>query len=353
MNNGLFLSNYHIGEETPDERSFFMDLVAKLHAKYPQLKSKCDAIFDKEGHDYSKREREQIVYRISKSIYRNLLVASDTGEVDINHALRVIKTQLIECLPYYMVNDETFFSDRGFITEPINIYAYYLLNEMQKEITRMEIAGKFEDRAERLVDFTYNNMLRALKSSLVLLSIGDDVHGLATFRGYVELLSRIVLMDNEEAIKLAVEYSDMNTLLQEHKQNDVPDGQMDKKLKGFLVAHNLTKGEAEDFLLRGWAKTPNGKPITKQADMIKYAFGDNAKTYHDVWHQCSEFVHEDYALTNYDFFSIREQYKLNIAQATSFCFQLFQKGLSKMNGKCRTCEELLNRQIGVKGGLNG
>lgn len=314
MDLNQFLVNYHIGEETTEEHKFFDVLLKKTHAKYPSLKGNLDVSFNKEGKDYSPKERKEITYRIAKSVFRNIVVAQkpkDIDSLDMQHILKKIKKELIETLPFYLDNDETFYSNRGFVTEPPVIYAYHIITSIQKEINKQDIKG-IESEEDKLVIYTINNILRAIKSSLVLFAIGDDVHAMATTRGMIELFARLSLM-NDENIKDALYFSHINSLLQVYKADKSKTKTMSPELKEFLDKNNLSKSTAEMFLLNGWAKDKKGKPIIQNTQLLKEAFKTNFENYNQLYHICSEFVHEDYALANYDFITLREEFKIFLA----------------------------------------
>lgn len=324
-----FIVNYHIGKESQNEHAFFSDLLNKIHAKYPSLRENLDISFNKKGREYSLNEREEATYRIAKSVFKNLIVEQnikDINALDMQHVLKTIKKELSESLPFYLDNNETFFSSRGYITEPSVIYSYHIITEIQKEITK-KVSKGIETEEDKLVLLTFNNILRSIKSSLVLFAMGDDVHGMAITRGTIELIARFTLMD-EENIKDAIYFSHINDLLQNYRATKT----MSPELKEFLAKNKLTKSDAEMYLLNGWIKDKKGKPITNSTQLFQNAFKDDFEKLNQLYHICSEFVHEDYALANYDFITLREEFKLFLTSTVSSFKDLCQSLEIKAKG---------------------
>ena len=159
------------------------------------------------------------------------------------------------------------------------------------------------DEYEFYVYIELINMFRTIKSSLVLFTIGDDVHAIALFRGYVEILSKIMLSDKFKEDYVA--FKNYNTYLQNYKNNKEP-------LPADMIERLGKNATNENYIAYGWAKNKKGKSISTMTDLIKEAFG---KSMDEFIHYSSEFVHEDYVNVGYNFIYLRKEY-INIYYMT-------------------------------------
>lgn len=128
--------------------------------------------------------------------------------------------------------------------------------------------------------------------------MGDDVHAIALYRGFIEIVAKLNLVDQfkEDYVK----YKKYNIYLQEYKYNGKP-------LPKIMIEELGSKATNEGYIAYGWAKNKNGNRITTLKELLKVSSNYNPQI--DKFLQISsEFIHEDYVGIGYDFISLRKQY---------------------------------------------
>ena len=165
-----------------------------------------------------------------------------------------------------------------------------LSNELDKNEITIETLSFDEAYALECI-----GLLRNLRSSLLLLSIGDYVHGIALTRGFLEILSKIILACDfkDEFLK----YKKYNNYLQcyKHFNSAIP-----KDMQNDLC----DKVNSENYIAYAWARDKNNRRITTMKELIYTAIGRDENVQKFI-QMSSEFVHEDYVGIGYDFIRLR------------------------------------------------
>ena len=287
--------NYHIGKLDKDDIKYVISIIDKTIKKYPDLFIYIKNVFSYNGIILNDFHNNELLVDIFTAFIHSLKDNEDIKNEE----------QLIKKVKGYIRNYlETIFSNRKYFIgshqvqyEPKMVALLAFSNYINREFsTQFDNEHDQLDEYEFCVYWELINMFRTVKSSLVLFTIGDDVHAIALFRGYVEIASKIMLADNFKEDYVA--FKNYNNYLQNYKnyKKPLPQEMVDR------LGKNATN---ENFIAYGWAKNKNGKRITTMTDLIKAAFGKNLE---EFIHYSSEFVHEDYVNVGYDFMYFRKSY---------------------------------------------
>lgn len=222
---------------------------------------------------------------------------------------KFVYKNIVNTLPYVLNLDKTIRFDRPFIYEPYNIIMINLLNEMQKRVD--EQINSFKNEYDICHILLANNIVRSIKSSIILFSIGDDAHGYSLYRGIIEQMARLNLAEQfkDEYVKSVK----LNAILQMKKMGyDLANE--DEIFLNDYIKENKSNSSIENSILYGWAKNKNGKSIKTSTEFIETSFADLDPSTAQIlsskiYHFASEFVHEDYVGVPYDFIKMRIQSK--------------------------------------------
>lgn len=293
--------NYHLNSFTKGEKKFVATVRSAVFNQYPKLNNLINDEIKKSKIEFTKSQKDELINKLilaNIKFIKDLYVDTLNTQLQDNKFFKIIYKNIARTIPYVLTLHNKLTLDRPFLYEPINVIVMNLLNSMQDIVGNISNfnMNKYQDIAILIS----NNIVRNLKSSLLLYSIGDDVHGCALYRGIVEQLARLIHSENfkEEFVK-AIK---INTLLQMKKSGTELEENDKNVLDSYLKEHKLTEISAEKYLLYGWAKKSNGKSYTNAKDFINSVMPDYYERY---YHLTSEFVHEDYVGVGYDFVNMR------------------------------------------------
>jgi hypothetical protein len=215
----------------------------------------------------------------------------------IEQLYRTVKKWMFAFLPYIVENLSVAKPSHLIQYEPKAVVSLYLCNKVfSKLVENNFIEG--QDRFDYYYLFELVDLCRSIRSSLLLLMMGDDVHGIALMRGVFEIVAKLSFAQkfSEEYVK----FKEFNACLQAHKSfgEELP-----KEMEEYLQAFPEYRKNREAFLAYGWVKDKKGKRIVTLKGLLK-EWNKNERL--DGWLQiASEFVHEDYAGVGYDYITMR------------------------------------------------
>ena len=295
---------YHANILTKEERLFgertYLRVIAK-HKELPDfIKKSLAPLFL--SSEQEKALLTDIVLAFSHYAHFSLSPATE-DELDAR-----TEKWLHAFLPYIAQNLSFFRASHLLQYEPIALASIYISNTILNRIPNLTIPT---DTNDLLFWFLHDwcSLFRALRSIMLLLSMGDDAHAMALFRGTLELFAKLKL-----ALQFPEEYplfKKFNLYLQDKKHNGTP---IPKEMADYLEGEKDFTRSKESFLSYGWARKASGERILTMKDFVFEALGKNE----DVallFQTASEFVHEDYSGLGYDFIAIRRH-------LTDFCFWL-------------------------------
>lgn len=199
-------------------------------------------------------------------------------------------------LPYIVRNLQVMHPSHPVQYEPVALSCLYLSDVLRNAVGEHTMSEKCSGNAYYLY-IEFNNLLRAMGSSLLLLTTGDDVHGAALSRGVFEIYAKLLLA--EEFLEEFVLFIDFNEALQTQKCAGEP---LPPKMKHYLKNCPEAHGNLEKFLSYGWAKDEKGNRILKLSDLMKTAYQKCPAL--SAW--MNVFVHENYAMVGYDYPYLRK-----------------------------------------------
>lgn len=293
MQNKISEINYHIRNLDKKEQDYISSVYISLLNEYSDLKEKIDDIL------------KDAKFVITESFLTNVLTGflhSLKDEVLTEDQLfKKLRDYYITYLPIIVDNTREVTSSYFINYEPKVVimlnFVNYVLRKFALEFYKNVKANKIT-QFDRYFYGDFIALMRAIRSAIVLFSIGDDIHAIGLFRGSVELMSNLIL-----AKRFSKDYSKFktyNVYLQEYKMDKTP-------LPRDMTAELGFNSKNENYIKYGWAKNNNGNRVTTMADFIDQAFGKSKKV-DDLIHLASEFVHEDYSGIGYDYISLRKQF---------------------------------------------
>lgn len=312
--------NYHLNELT-DELEWCRSIRKNLFEKYPRLRKFLNDSFQKHNEEYAKSKQGELIDKLilaNSKYIKDISSEEDLRILKEERFHKLLKTSINVTLPYVFELEKNIRLDRPFLYEPPNILSMYLLNVMQERMENQLNDGKYSDY-EIYYLLLLNNIARSIKSSLILFSIGDDVHGYSLFRGIEEQLARAIMAESDnDAFVRSVK---LNSLLQYKKSNPNSNDPELKPLDDYIEEYHLNLNKAENHILYGWVKR-NGKPLTTAKDFMDMAFKEiNNKVFQDFHHMTSEFIHEDYIAVAYNYINLRKQTRYFIQSLTLLVYQ--------------------------------
>ena len=294
--------NYHIGKLNKEDIKYVISIIDKTISKYPDLYLYIKKVFEFNGIILNDFHNNELLLDIFSAFIHSLKDNDDIKNED--QLLKKIKGYIRNYLETIFSNRKYFIGSHQVQYEPKMVALLAFSNYINREFSILfdECHDQY-DEYEFYVYIELINMFRTIKSSLVLFTIGDDVHAIALFRGYVEILSKIMLSDKFKEDYVA--FKKYNTYLQNYKNNKEP-------LPADMIERLGKNATNENYIAYGWAKNKKGKSISTMTDLIKEAFG---KSMDEFIHYSSEFVHEDYVNVGYNFIYLRKEY-INIYYMT-------------------------------------
>lgn len=301
-------NNYHFNKLTSNELAWISTIKEKIFTQYPKLENIINSEIKKCKRNYTKFEIEEM---LNKLIIANAKFLKDKYNETLQNTqfYKFIYKNIVNTLPYVLNLDKTIRFDRPFIYEPYNILMINLLNEMQKRVD--EQINSFKNEYDICHILLANNIVRSIKSSIILFSIDDDAHGYSLYRGIIEQMARLNLAEQfkDEYVKSVK----LNAILQMKKMGyDLANE--DEIFLNDYIKENKSNSSIENSILYGWAKNKNGKSIKTSTEFIETSFTDLDPSTAQIlsskiYHFASEFVHEDYVSVPYDFIKMRIQSK--------------------------------------------
>lgn len=301
-------NNYHFNKLTSNELAWISTIKEKIFNQYSKLENIINSEVKKCKRNYTKFEIEEM---LNKLIIANAKFLKDKYNETLQNTqfYKFVYKNIVNTLPYVLNLDKTIKFDRPFIYEPYNILMINLLNEMQKRVD--EQINSFKNEYDICHILLANNIVRSIKSSIILFSIGDDAHGYSLYRGIIEQMARLNLAEQfkDEYVKSVK----LNAILQMKKMGYDLANEDEIFLKDY-IKENKSNSSIENSILYGWAKNKNGKSIKTSTEFIETSFADLDPSTAQIlsskiYHFASEFVHEDYVGVPYDFIKMRIQSK--------------------------------------------
>ena len=285
--------NYHTRNLDKKEQDYINNVYISLLNKYGDLKDKIE--------DILKNAKFVITESFLSNVLTGFLHSLKDEVLSEDQLLKKLRDYYITFLPIIVENTREVTSSYFINYEPKVVimlnYVNYVLRKFALDFFKNVKANKVT-QYDKYFYSDYIGLMRAIRSAIVLFSIGDDIHAIGLFRGSVELMSNLIL-----AKKFSKDYSKFktyNVYLQEYKMDKTP---LPREMNNELGANVKN----ENYIKYGWVRNSNGNRVTTMADFIDQAFGKSKKV-DDLIHLASEFVHEDYSGIGYDYISLRKQF---------------------------------------------
>ena len=313
--------NYHNATLDNNDKSYIKSIIDKLIHKYPEISKYITTVFKNNGITISKLSDNELLINITASFLHSL---ENDNIVNEDQLLRIIKGYFRNYLELIFENRKVFIGSHPVQYEPKLVCVLSLVNYLNKEL--IDICNKAVEKSQQSIfDIYYYsefvNGFRALKSSMALFSIGDDVHAISLYRGYMEITAKVKLASSfkEDYVK----YKEYNRYLQLHKHSK-------NALPQIMIDDLGDNCKDENYIAYGWAKNKNGKRITTFKGFLKEAFDE--VDIDELIQVSSEFVHEDYVGVGYDFIKLRKTYidaYFNMTQAMMEMLNIKELKLSR------------------------
>lgn len=287
--------NYHVNQLGENDKKIFSNIITRLKNKYPNYHVYVNKCFcNKKQFNNSLKEKvlnDFIVAQICYLSRTKNIKNEDQLLKMIMKNIHIYFSIVIENYDYFNGTHLIQYEPKFILMMCFSIDVIKMLsNELDKNEITIETLSFDEAYALECI-----GLLRNLRSSLLLLSIGDDVHGIALTRGFLEILSKIILAcDFKDGF---LKYKKYNNYLQCYKHfNSAIPQDMQNDLRD--------KVNSENYIAYAWARDKNNKRITTMKELIYTAIGRNENVQKFI-QMSSEFVHEDYVGIGYDFIRLR------------------------------------------------
>lgn len=288
---------YHSANLDKNDISYIKSIISKIIKKYPDLDKYIKKVFKDNDIVLKKISDNRLVIGIFAAFLHSLKDNKDIKNEE--QLMRIVKGYVRNYLEIIFLNRRLFVASHPVQYEPKVISILAFSNYINREFS-IELDNEFLKNSEITFDTYYYwefiNAFRALKSSIVLFTIGDDVHGIALYRGFMEIVSKVMLATEfkEDYFK----YKEYNKYLQAFKNEGKP-------LPKDMIEDLGENCKNENFIAYGWAKNKKGKRISTLSEFVNYA-NDNDPKVSEFLHYSGEFVHEDYVGVGYDYISLRK-----------------------------------------------
>lgn len=318
--------NYHANLFSEQEIEWIDAVCSETLKKYPDLREYFQSTLSPLHltADGAKRFMRKVLLAFCHTIQRDFPV--NTRE----QLCKTLKKWLLLFLPVIVSNDQVFRASHCVQYEPQVLASLAFSNFLNGESIQSKFSALESGTFENYYIWECINFARAVRSSMLLFAVGDDVHGVCNYRGSIEILSKIVLAERFQ--DEYVLFKNFNVHLQHKKLNNTP---LPDEMTEYLEKCPEYKTNPENFLAYGWARDPKGNRITKMTSFIRNAIPDNKDLF--LWiHLSSEFVHEDYVAVDYDYPLIRKEllhvYFIMYGMILDDVKSLFTKDERKQNG---------------------
>lgn len=285
--------HYHANILTKKEKAYGVNVYLKTLKRYPTLRNFVSKTVKPLALTQS--GEEELLGQITLAFCRVLKEKAVSSEDEL---LAKIKRWLHSFLPYIVQNLRHSYADHPVQYEPVAMAAFYAVDLLLAHFQTLSLAKEDSD-FEGFYLWEFCNWFRALRSSLLLLNHGDDVHGIALLRGSLEILAKLIHAQNFP--KEYVLFKNFNVHQQALKFSNTP---LPQYMADFLENEPDYRKNKENFLSYAWARNKKGNRILTMHEFIKTAI--SAPLQESLYALSSEFVHEDYVGVGYDYISIRK-----------------------------------------------
>lgn len=287
--------NYHVSELTEAELSWGEATCKNILKRYPALNVFISATLSPLNLD--NRGKSLLLRDVALAYCHEIKLsnAPDSRE----QMEKTVKSWLYSFLPFIVENLKVRRYSHHVQYEPITMACHYLA-----ELSLNLFVSQYDDPSltefERYFIAECISLSRSLRSSLALLSIGDDVHGTSLYRGVMELSSKLALAGQFQ--DEYVLFKKFNCYLQLKKANGEP---LPQEMTDYLSNEPAYKTSPENFLAYGWARNSRRNRILTMREMVRVAMKNDEKCI-PLLQIASEFTHEDYVGVGYDYQRIRK-----------------------------------------------
>ena len=289
--------NYHTAALDKNDIKYIKSIIDKTIKKYPELDKYIKTVFKDNDIALKKLSNNDLLINIFAGFLHSLKDNNDINNEE--RLLKIVKGYVMNYLEPIFENRKTFTASHPVQYEPkvvcILALSNYINREFSKEFDK-ELAKNPKMSFNTYFVWEFINAFRTLKSSIILFTIGDDVHGIALYRGFMEICSKVMLAESfkEDYFK----YKQYNLYLQMYKNEGtaLPKEMIDD------LGENV---KSENYIAYGWAKSKNRKRITTLTEFVNCAYKNDPKV-NEFLHYSGEFIHEDYVGVGYDYISLRK-----------------------------------------------
>lgn len=305
--------NYHVNAFTPQEREWGRATFRRVALRYKNFSAFVEKTLQPlRMQDEAKKELLVTVTLAFCHVVKVSFPVQNEAELD-----RTVKAYFHSFLPVIAENLLVVHTTHPVQFEPIVATGIYVSHVLQSHLYANGRAYDFETLYGCLM-LEWSALFRSLRSVLLLVSCGDDVHGMALLRGAFEIVCKLTL-----AKKFPDEYvlfKKFNLYLQQEKNGGIP---IPTEMAEYLAREPAYKKNKENFLAYGWAKDKKGRRILKMSDLLREV--SSSTDLMQIFRVSSEFVHEDYVGVGYDYIAIRKY-------LTDICFFFYTEVLSSRDG---------------------
>ena len=298
MNIQINDDNYHLARLDNKDKNYSLNILGKLIKKYPELGKYIKDVFKANNILIKKLSDNELLINILSSFLHSLKDNNDiTNEEQL---LKVLKRYVRTFLEQIFYNKKQFISSHPVQYEPKVTCILSVSNFVNREVSEKfdkDIDKSKSEEYEIYGAIEFINAFRTLKSSMLLFTIGDDVHAIALYRGFIEIYSKLMLIKDFK--ENYVKYKKYNAYLQSYKTTGTP-------LPQEIIDDLGDNVKNENFIAYGWIKNKNGRRITTLTELTKLGFKDSKLA--GFLHQSGEFIHEDYVGVGYDYMALRKSY---------------------------------------------
>ena len=237
--------NYHFNKESKSEISFVNETIKQLLSTHKDLNGFIDRQFKKKQPLYCEEERDRCLYKFVKGIVSEIY--SYFGEEVKNKVFyKELYDSIVNVFPYLLENESFISMKRFYLYEPHIVMMLNICNTMQR-LVDSKFTFNEEEYIEKSLLLMCHNAVRAIKSSIMMFAIGDDVHGKALYRGIIELIARIYILpvqpDDFE------KFNNVNMWVQEiYKHNENEQEAIEVK-EAFKAKYKINESQLESFML--------------------------------------------------------------------------------------------------------
>lgn len=307
--------NYHSARLNNSEIKYVLDMIDKTIKKYPGLDKYIKDTFKANGIVLKKYCDNELIINIFSAFLHSLKDYKEIKNED--QLLKVLRRYVRIFLEPIFINRKQFIGSHPVQYEPKVICVLSASNYINRDVSKKFDEYVSKNKTEEYVLFSgieLINAFRTLKSSMLLFTIGDDVHGIGLYRGFIEIFCKIALIEKfkEDYVK----YKKYNVYLQAHKLSNEP-------LPKEMVDDLGDKCMNENFIAYGWVKDANGKRISSLTELTKIVLKD--ESYRNFLHLSGEFIHEDYVAVGYDYIILRKNYIDTYFKWTKYLLEEFKE----------------------------